>query len=169
MLGVSQRTVQRYRAAGQTNPKTGKPKEARTPSKATRARVPEKLPRLRPRRGRYKARKGDRRKTRNTAARVINKQTLPGKLEGKQRVRVQMLATYDYSDSPGRDVRHRAVIFPLTSFETAELARLMGEEGFDENFAAESAQIVGDFLIKTKAANYMQQGKVYNIEEIKVL
>jgi hypothetical protein len=169
ILGVSPRTVQRYRAAGQINPKTGKPKEARTPSKATTSRVPAKLPRTKPRTGKHKARKADRRVKRNTAARVQGARTLKTKVEDKQRVRVEMRATYDFYDSPGRDARHRTVVFNLTSPETRELAGLMSEEGFDETFAAESAQIVGDFLIKTRGAAYMSQGQVYNIEHIKVI
>lgn len=169
ILGVSPRTVQRYRAAGQTNPKTGKPKEARTPSRSTRARVPEKLPRTKPRQGKHRAVKADRRVKRNTAARVQGKRGLAGKAEGKERARVQMRATYDFMDSPGKDARTRTVVFSLTNSETRELAQIMSDEGFDENFAAESAQIVGDFLIRTRGANYMHRGKVYNIQDIKIL
>lgn len=170
ILGVSQRTVQRYRAAGQINPKTGRPKEARKPSQATRARIPVKLPpRQKPRRGKHKATKADRRYKRNTASRVKGGRTLASKVKDRKRVRVQMRATYDYTDSPGKDVRHRTVIFPLTSFESAELARIMESEGFDETFTSESAQVIGDFLIKTRAANYMRDGKVYNIEDISIL
>lgn len=169
LAGVTPRTVQRWRAAGQVNTKTGKPKESHKPSSRTAARVPAKLPRRQPRRGQHKARKADRRVKRNTAARVKGSRTLAGKLEGKQRVKVQMRATYDFTDSPGRDARHRTVIFPLTSSEARELEKIMSDEGFDENFSAESAQVVADFLINTKAASYMTEGKVYNVEDVQIV
>jgi hypothetical protein len=159
ILGVTPRTIQRYRAAGQINPKTGKPKEARRPAKRVQSKLPARLPRRKPYTGKDKARKADRRVKRNTAARVEGARRLgPG---GSHKVK--MRATYDFY---GSDARHRTVTFDLTPAERDELAAMMETlKGEPDGGAA----AVSNWLVTTRRAGYMNECSVYNVEKIQVL
>lgn len=129
--------------------------QKRGPSQKYRAvrAVAEREP-TKPRRGKYKAEKADRRFTRNTAETVIGK----NKPEKNQ---VQMWATYNFY---ANDSRRRAVIFDLDDEEQEQLNELLEEYEGDE-----LVQEVGEFLVNTKGAGYMNRAKVQGIKEIKII